>query len=395
MRAVDALNFNYVNKIDYRDMAVKGIRRCRSLAEVVKTLTVLPDSNSVGISRADSSVSRLGESFKDFKPDANMITMLCLELGNLEQEVNGWPEGAGKERFIASLDRVLELNARSAKLPVESIIANFVEASFGSLDPYTVLVWPVQAPEFEQAMTNEFSGIGIQITKEKGQLTVESLLPDTPAYNSGLDAGDVIESVDGNSVKDMPLGCAVKHILGPSGTKVTLTIKREGELQPRDITITRAKIIVQTLCGWQRNSEGKWLYMVDEDNKIGYVRITSFGEKTASELKEAIKTLEAEGMRGLILDLRFNSGGLYDSAIEVTDEFLDDGLIVISRPRFGMPTYASATGKGKHSKYPMVVLTNSGSASASEIVAVRLPTRRIGARHWLGSGRTARGWCRE
>jgi carboxyl-terminal processing protease len=179
----------------------------------------------------------------------------------------------------------------------------------------------------------------------------------------------VIDSVDGVATKDMPLLCAVKRITGPSGTNVKLGIRHEGEQQAREITITRAKIIVPTIRGRQRAEEGKWQYMVDEQERIGYVRLTNFAEKTASELEEALNSLEASGMRGLILDLRFNSGGYLDSAVEVTDEFLDEGLIVITRPRFGIPTYAAARSKGTHPNYPFVVLINAGSASASEIVA--------------------------
>jgi carboxyl-terminal processing protease len=194
-------------------------------------------------------------------------------------------------------------------------------------------------------------------------------LPDTPAYNSGLDAGDVIEKVNGLPTKDMPINCAVKNITGPAGTKVTLSIKRQGEPQLRDITITRAKIVVPSVRGWQRTSQGNWQYMIDEQEKIGYVKITSFSEKTSGDFNKVLSSLEAAGMRGLILDLRYNPGGIFDSAVEVADEFLSEGLIVITRPRFGMPIYESAKEAGTHPDYPMVVLINSGSASASEIVA--------------------------
>jgi carboxyl-terminal processing protease len=342
-------------------MAVKGIRRCRALAEVVGTLAQR--------SKNEPNVASLGESFKDFVADANAIAKLSSGLAGLERETADWPEGAGKDGFISVFEKVLELNLTSARLPEEVVIAQFSEASFTALDPYTVIVWPTYVSDFEKLMTNEFSGIGIEISKQKGQLTIASLVPDTPAYNSGLDAGDVIEGVDGVTTKDMPIGCAVKSITGPSGTKVTLTIRREGEPQARDITITRAKIVVPTIRGWQRDDEGRWQYIVDEGEKIGYVRLTAFSEKTASDLEEALKSLEAAGMRGLILDLRYNSGGYFDSAVEIADYFLEEGLIVITRPRFGIPTYAAARKKGTHPDYPMVVLVNSGSASASEIVA--------------------------
>jgi len=393
VRAVDELSFRYISKIDYREMASKGIRRCRLLADVVGTLTSLRDTNTAGTASAAPSamlipgpegggeiiedrktepnnrVAVLGESFKDFKPDANAIATFGLAMVSLEDEVNNWPEGGSKDSFISAFEKVLERNLTSARMPEGVVIAQFSEASFLTLDPYTILVWPRDVSEFEQQMTNEFTGIGIEISRQSGQLTVGSLLPDTPAYSSGIDVGDVIEKVDGMPTKDVPLSCAVSRIKGPAGTKVTLTIRRNGKDPTRDITLTRAKIVVPTLRGLQRSGEGKWLRMVDEQDKIGYIRLTSFAETTAADVKAALKSLEASGMRGLILDLRFNPGGFFDSAVDVTDEFLDDGLIVITRSRFGIPSYATAHSKGTHPKYPMVVLINAGSASASEIVA--------------------------
>ncbi|MGA2678117.1 MAG: S41 family peptidase [Sedimentisphaerales bacterium] len=385
VRAVDELSFRYISKIDYREMASKGVRRCKLLADVVGTLTSLRDTNTAGTLIPDTEddsdiieerktepnnrVAALGESFKDFKPDTNAIAAFGLAMVSLENEINSWPENGSKDSFISAFEKVLELNLTTARMPEGVVIAQFSEASFLTLDPYTVLVWPRDVSEFEQQMTNEFPGIGVEISRQNGQLTIGSLLPDTPAYNSGLDAGDVIEKVDGMPTKDVPLSCVVSRIKGPAGTKVTLTIRRNGKGQTRDITLTRAKIVVPTLRGLQRTGEGKWLRMVDEQDKIGYVRLTSFAETTASDTEAALKSLEDAGMRGLILDLRFNPGGYFDSAVAVADEFLDDGLIVITRSRFGTPEYKTARSRGTHPNYPMVVLINSGSASASEIVA--------------------------
>ena len=180
-------------------------------------------------------------------------------MASLENEINSWPEDGSKDNFISVFEKVLELNLTTARMPEGVVIAQFAEASFLTLDPYTILVWPRDVSEFEQQMTNEFTGIGIQITKQNGQLTVDSLLPDTPAYSSELDVGDVIEKVDGMPTKDVPISCAVSRIKGPAGTKVTLTIRRSGKEQTRDITLTRAKIVVPTLRGLQRTGEGKWL----------------------------------------------------------------------------------------------------------------------------------------
>ena len=366
IRAIGALNFNYVNIIDYRQMATKAIRRCELLAEVMNR---------------DLSDERRATSQELAAWTAGLAAIL--------DEVNQSAAGFSKDKFIEVFEKILALNSslvasrsslesrgtshesRETLLPGPVLIAQFAEAALSALDRYTVMVWPRQVQDFEKIMTNEFTGIGIVISKQKGMLTVASLLPDTPAYNSGLDAGDVIEAVDAVETKDMSLVCAVRSITGPAGTKVTLTVKRTGEELVRDITITRAKITVPTILGWARNEAGKWLYMIDEANEIGYVRLTSFSERTASDLEKVLNRLEAEGLSkgGLILDLRFNSGGLLNSAIEVTDKFVKEGLIVSTRPRFGVWTYAPAQKEKTHPDYPIVVLINSGSASASEIVA--------------------------
>jgi carboxyl-terminal processing protease len=311
----------------------------------------------------------LGESFKEFEPNSSAIANYTTGLTAIMQEVNEWSQGGSKENFLGIFSKVLELNLDTAKLPEGVVIAEFAEASFAALDPYTVIVWPTNVADFEKIMTNEFSGIGIEIMKQKGQLTVGSLLPDTPAYKAGLDAGDVIESVDGMPTKDMPLPCAVKYITGPAGTKVKLMVRHEGEQQAKEMIITRAKIVVPTIRGWERTEEGNWQYMVDNNDKIGYIRVTSFSEKTAEDLEEAMESLELKGMKGLIIDLRYNSGGFFDSAVNVSDLFLDNGIIVVTRARFGLPAYSMAKKRGTHPDYPLVVLINSGSASASEIVA--------------------------
>ena len=141
-------------------------------------------------------------------------------------------------------------------MPEKTLIAQFAEASLSALDPYTVMVWPKQVKDFEKTMTNQFTGIGIEISKQKGMLTVASLLPDTPAYCSGLDAGDVIEKVDGEETKDMSLTCAVKRITGPAGTVVTLTAKTPGQEETRDILKQAAEAgLVHAISNWQDGAD--------------------------------------------------------------------------------------------------------------------------------------------
>lgn len=349
VKAIRALNFSYVNIIDYQEMAVKSIERCGLLTDVLGNSYVELDT--------------------EYEIEDTQITAWLNALERLKAEVNNSPTGISRDGFIDIFDKTLEINDQTVKLPVEVLIAQFTEAGFASLDPYTVMVWPRQKQDFERIITNEFTGIGIEISNRKGSLTVVSLLPDTPAYNSGLDAGDVIERIDGVETRGMSLICAVKTITGRKGTDVTLTVRAPGQDSSREITITRATITVPTIRGWQRTEAGKWLYMIDDGSKIGYVRITSFADKTANDFEKVLGSLEKDGMKGLILDLRFNSGGLLTSAVEMTDKFIKKGVIVTTRPRFGVPTYATAHKTGTHPDYPIVILINSGSASASEIMA--------------------------
>lgn len=357
VRAVDALNYSYVNLIDYRQIASAAIRHCRALAEVVSA------SDEVGEALYGSGYS---EHRQDY--DRN-LSAWSSALGGIVDEVENSPVGVSKDKFIAIFEEVLASNAESSELPEPVLVAEFAQAAFSELDPYTIMVWPQQVADFEKEMTKEFTGIGIEISRQKGMLTVVSLLPDTPAYRSGLDAGDVIELVDGVETKDMSLTCAVKHITGPAGTDVTLTVSRPGKEVRRDITITRAKIVVPPIRGWQRTASGEWIYMIDEEEKVGYVRITSFDTRTSSDLEKILKELESEGLRGLILDLRFNPGGLLESAVEVADKFIKAGLIVSTRPRFGVWTYAQARKAGTYPNYPVVILINRFTASGSEIVS--------------------------
>ncbi|MHC4113748.1 MAG: S41 family peptidase [Planctomycetota bacterium] len=368
-RSIEALNLGYVSIIDYTEMARKAVRRCVLLADVISKATETAGNLPAGISKGtdSNSISRI----RDISLNLKQLEAWNIRLGTILYEINQSLTGISKDKFLDIFRQVLAFNRTTIELPEEILITQFSEAALSALDPYTAMVWPQSIEEFDKAMTNEFTGIGIEITKKKGFLTVGSLLLDTPAYNSGLDAGDVIEKVDGISTKDMSLTCAVRRITGPSGTKVTLSVRSPGDENTRDITITRARIIVSTIRGWQRTETGKWLYMIDEANKIGYVRITGFSGETGDNFEKVLLTqLEAEGLRGLVLDLRFNTGGLLNSAVKITDKFIEKGLIVSTHPRWHQPrTYAFARQPKTHPDYPLVILINSVSASASEIVA--------------------------
>jgi carboxyl-terminal processing protease len=355
-RAIEALNFTYVHTVDYEKMATAAVKRCDALAQVLSM--AFPegvDSNSAG-------------SFAS--PSREKVNAWSVALAALLDEIKAAHDHFGKDEFLGIMNRVLALNSTTIELPETALISHFSEASLETLDPYTVMIWPRQSEEFEKLMMNEFTGIGVEISKPKNLLTVASLLPGTPADRAGLDAGDVIEAIDGVPTADMSLTCAVKKIQGPRGTTVILTIRRAGKDKSQNTSVTRDRIIVPSIRGWERTEAGNWLYMVDEANKIGYVRITSFVGETASDFEAVLKELEGKGMKALIVDLRYNTGGLLDSAVKICDMFITDGPIVSTQPRAGQRALVEyARARGTHPNYPMVVLINSGSASASEIVA--------------------------
>jgi len=331
-------------------MTIKGISRCKLLAEVM--------SNS----HLDTAYEIRG----------TQLTAWSGALAAILDEVNRSPADISKDKFINVFEEVLALNESHGvgmRLPRTLLIAKFAEGALSALDPYTVIYWPNQVQDLERSITNQFPGIGIRLSKEEGLIKIVGVLPNTPAYNSGLEAGDVIEAVDGIETVNMSSNCAVKMITGPEGTKVTLTIRRPVEDETRDITMSRANIMVPSIRGWRRTETGNWLYMIDSYNKIGYVRITNFNSRTARDFEEVLGQLETKGLKGLILDLRSNPGGLLKSAVEIADKFIEEGLIVRTQPRFGMATYAAAHKEETHPNYPIVVLINRFTASASEIVA--------------------------
>ena len=368
VRAVTFLNTHYVSLLDYNEMSTQALEQCKLLAEVIGTSSRFgADSDQNGTT--SSNVMKIA-----WEP--RKLAAWSAAIDGLLDEIENTPDKLDRRKFLKIFERTLNLNDATVELPQTVLVSQYAEAALAALDPYTVIVWPRQMQDFEQMMTNEFMGIGIEISKQRGgQLTVASLLLDTPAFHSELDAGDVIEKVNGIPTKEMTLFCAAKKIKGPAGTKVRLTVRRPNddetiEDEVFDVTIVRDKILVRTVRGWQRNHEGTWLHMIDEENKIGYVRLTSFSTDTALGLERVLRDLENRGLKGLIMDLRYNTGGLLDSAVAVADKFIDDGWIVKRQPRAGqMAIFEYAHRRGTHPNFPLVILINSTSASASEIVA--------------------------
>ncbi len=218
---------------------------------------------------------------------------------------------------------------------------------------------PDSYKEMQVETSGSFGGLGIEITLRDDILTVVSPIEGTPAYRVGLHSGDRILKIDGIATKDMQLSDAVKRMRGKPGSKVTVTIAREGWTEPQDFAIVREQIHIQSV----RSQE--------LEDGIEYIRLRQFQEQTASDLDQTLERAEKSGLKGLVLDLRNNPGGLLTSAVEVTEKFIDDGKLVVyteGRVRNQNMRF-TAHSKKPFAKMPMVVLVNQGSASASEIVA--------------------------
>ena len=256
--------------------------------------------------------------------------------------------------------------------PVEdkTLLENAVRGMLSGLDPHSAYLDPESYKELQVGTTGEFGGLGIEVGMENGFVKVISPIDDTPAQRAGIKAGDLIIRLDDTPVKGLTLREAVKIMRGKPGTSIVLTIVREGEEKPLKIKVTRAVIRVKSV-------KSRML-----DDGFGYLRITSFQSKTGDNLHEAIRKLKKENggsLDGLVLDLRNNPGGVLSAAVEVSDAFLDEGLIVYTEGRNPSSRLSfSATPGDILDGAPLVVLVNGGSASASEIVAGALQDHRRG-----------------
>lgn len=245
--------------------------------------------------------------------------------------------------------------------PVEphDVITGAINGMLTSLDPHSSYLSPDDFKELQEETHGSFSGIGIEITVKDGILTVVSPIEDTPAYRAGIKAGDQIIGIDEEMTKNMTLMDAVKKLRGKKGTSVTISIHRSDWQELKDFTLVRDEIPLQSVKS------------MELEPGIFYVRISNFQANTTKDLREVLLAREKKStIQGLILDLRNNPGGLLDQAVKTTDVFLDKGIIVFTRGRVSeQDLYFEANPDDDINQFPMIVLVNGGSASASEIVA--------------------------
>jgi carboxyl-terminal processing protease len=265
-------------------------------------------------------------------------------------------------KSLKIFSEVLDIVEKNYVEPVETdkLLKGAINGMIKSLDPHSIFMTTEMYKELEEDTRGSFGGIGIEITILKDVLTVVSPIEDTPAYNAGVKPGDQIIKIDGRSTKDINIMDAVKQLRGPKDTKVIITILREGLAKPKDIEMTRSTINIRSI-------KSK-VY----DDHIGYIRISSFQERTCDDLKKALREIEAKArpLKGIVLDMRNNPGGLLNQSVAVSDAFLKSGVIVSTHGRSkGMESKAEAKDDGDEPTCPMVVLVNEGTASAAEIVS--------------------------
>jgi carboxyl-terminal processing protease len=290
------------------------------------------------------------------------------------------------DRDLALVAEVVRQVEKRAARPLDAkarrrLIEDMVNGGLARLDPYSGFMNARQWREFQKHSRGRFGGIGVQVVSDPrtGWIQVISPMVGTPAYEAGIQAGDFIVKVEGRPVENMTLDDAVDRITGKVGEPVTLSVWHLDESKPVEMKLTRAVIEVESVLGDLRKPDNlrDWDFMYDKKRQIAYVRLASFGEKTADDLRLALAVLRRQGMRGLVLDLRYNPGGLLESAWRVSNLFLDAGKKIVSvryrdRDEEVLRAEEEWTLLPSVRELPVAVLINRGSASASEIVALAL-----------------------
>ncbi len=335
------------------------------------------------------------QDIKTITVSALQSVLTLVQTGGMEQELTELKNNVERRRYEAFLQREISRlqearvafdrfdaeklfeetvarNHATLDLPESLIVFELAQGMTDALDDFSSVIWPSDLDQLKRSIDGTFVGVGIQIQRRDGKLTVVTPLMDTPAQRAGIRADDVIAQVDGVQAATWSLDKAVRTITGRRGTVVTLGIERPGEPKLLQLPIVRDKIEVDPVKGWMLKRDGQWSYWIDASAGIGYVRLSQFIPQSGELLSDAIAQMQNQGdLNALILDLRFNPGGLLSSAIDITDLFLPEGKIVATVNRDGQtsrPHQARLRGTLPASLH-VVVLINRGSASASEIVA--------------------------
>jgi len=271
------------------------------------------------------------------------------------------------ELFSYVMEKVRKDYVDGQKVTYQDLVYGALKGMLNTLDPHSEFMEPEKYKELQNDTQGAFGGLGIVVSMKDNFVTVVAPMDDSPGFKAGILSGDRIIRIDGKSTEKMSLQDAVKTLRGEPGTEIRLTVFRPTSNKVQEYTLTRSVINIDMV----KDVNGKKEFPLSE-NKIGYVRLVQFGEKTSDDLEAALRTLRKQGMQGLVLDLRWNPGGLLEQAVDVCEKFLPRGQLVVTTEGRNSAQNSSryANGHGDELKgMPMVVLVNLGSASASEIVA--------------------------
>ena len=364
---LDTASREHINSQGWKPLVLGGIEALRTLAT-----TPMIDDTLVGLS------------------DTRMVDEWIAGLDDIETSFAEATEQSHQPRSLGRnvIDEIAELNARTVNLPLEVMWREFGDGAMTELDRFSEVIWPYDIEDFNRQMQGEFIGIGVYIEEtELGEIRISSPLEGRPADLAGIRSGDIVVSVDGVSTTGWTLRDAVREITGPAETSVTIGVRRDSDDRNHEFTIVRDMIRMHTVKGWEldgfdTNGRPEWQWFIDSDRRIAYIRMTGFDQQTYGDMLQALSEMQSEeGMpAGLILDLRYNPGGLLETAVNVSNLFVNEGGIVSGEDRFGESSFHATARKRRAylSGTPVVVLINNGSASASEIVAGCLQAHEAG-----------------
>jgi carboxyl-terminal processing protease len=319
---------------------------------------------------------------------------LCqLKLGNKPQAISALDrltqEFPDKDKLLAIveqqmpqlLDEILRHIERNYIQEVDrgELMETALRAIVGKLDARGGFLRPndmeflgaSEVKRMNEQINQEVAGVGAALNAKEGEVMVERTLPGSPAADGGLRSGDRIVTIDGTALPPNQLETAVRRLRGPVGTEVTIGVKRAGSEALQEITLVRNVIRIPSVSGVWRKPDHTWDFMLDDQNKIGYVRLSELGKQSAHEMESALEDLQSRGIRGLVFDLRNNPGGTLDGAVAVADLFVERGRIVTVRGRAGETPYEARV-EGTFAAFPIALLVNRHTASAAEIVAACL-----------------------
>ncbi len=290
------------------------------------------------------------------------------------------PMAAKQDSVVHTYSALVEVDALARQQFVEVItddrlVDGAIRGMMLKLDPYSGYISSEELPWFERRNRGDFIGVGLELGVAAGQITVIAPVEGSPAARAGVLPGDTVLSVDGRSLEGRSVFDVEEMLVGPPGSRVTLSVRHAGERDPVTVDVVRGLVHLKTVRGVRRDAAGGCDYLIDPQAGIGYVRVSNFRENTMSDFDAALRELLDRGARALILDLRFNPGGLMQQAIAMADRFLPNGLIVSTVTRHRAVEEYAATEEGTLSNLQLVILINGSSASAAEIVAGALQAR--------------------